>query len=50
LLAQGAPVKQISRITGLGHETIRRLSWQHEDTRETKRKEFSARNGGGRIH
>jgi hypothetical protein len=43
LLAQGAPVKQISRITGLGHETIRRLSWQHEDTLESKRKEFSAR-------
>lgn len=43
MLAQGGQVAQISRITGLGHETIRRLEWEHNDTLESKRKQFSMR-------
>jgi len=43
LLAQGAPVAEASRITGLSHESVRKLQWRHNDTLETKRKEFSVR-------
>jgi hypothetical protein len=43
MLAQGARIAEISRITGLGHETIRRLEWEHTDTLETRRKQFSIR-------
>jgi DNA-binding phage protein len=43
MLAQGGQISTIANITGLGHETIRRLEWQHSDTLETKRKEFSMR-------
>lgn len=41
MLAQGASIKKIADITGLGHYTIRSLEWRHNDTLETKRKEFS---------
>lgn len=41
LLAQGAPIKEIARITKIGHMGIRSLEWRHNDTLETKRKEFS---------
>jgi len=43
MLAQGGRIKTISQKTGLGHETIRKLEWRHNDTLETKRKEFSMR-------
>jgi hypothetical protein len=43
LLAQGANFPEIRRITGLSHETIRRLEWAHNDTLEQKRKHFSMR-------
>jgi hypothetical protein len=43
LLAQGANFPDIRRITGLSHETIRRLEWSHSDTLEQKRKHFSMR-------
>lgn len=41
MLSQGAPVAAISRVTSLGHSAIRSLEWRHNDTLETKRKEFS---------
>jgi hypothetical protein len=43
MLAQGARISEIAKLTGLGHETIRRLEWNHNDTLETKRKQFSVR-------
>jgi hypothetical protein len=43
LLAQGAKLKDISQKTGLGRHIIRGLEWRHNDTLETKRKEFSIR-------
>jgi transposase len=43
LLAQGATIKDISQKTGVGRATIRTLEWRHNDTLETKRKEFSMR-------
>lgn len=43
MLAQGGRIKTISQKTGLDHETVRRLEWRHNDTLETKRKEFSMR-------
>ena len=43
MLAQGRPYRQIRAATGLGHETIRRLEWNHADTLEEKRKVFSVR-------
>ena len=43
LAAQGARVSEIQKKTGLGRETIRGLEWRHNDTLETKRKEFSMR-------
>jgi len=43
MLAQGAKIKDISAVTSLGHATIRSLEWRHNDTLETKRKEFSQR-------
>jgi transposase len=43
LLAQGATIKDISKKTGVGRATIRTLEWRHNDTLETKRKEFSMR-------
>lgn len=43
MLSQGARIRDVSRITGLGHETVRRLEWDHNDTLETKRKQFSMR-------
>lgn len=43
MLAQGARISDIAKVTGLGHETIRKLEWNHNDTLETKRKQFSVR-------
>lgn len=43
LAAQGARISEIRDKTGLGRETIRGLQWRHNDTLETKRKEFSMR-------
>lgn len=43
MLAQGAPKAKIRDLTGVSCEVIRRLEWTHEDTLETKRKEFSVR-------
>lgn len=43
LAAQGARISDIQKATGLGRETIRGLQWRHNDTLETKRKEFSMR-------
>jgi len=43
LLAQGANHTEIRRITRLSSETIRRLEWDHNDTLEKKRKQFSTR-------
>jgi transposase len=43
LLAQGKSILSIARNTGLSRDTIRALSWRHNDTLETKRKEFSQR-------
>ena len=41
LLAQGKSIKSTSEITGLARDTVRSLMWRHNDTLETKRKEFS---------
>lgn len=41
LLAQGNSYKSIQRDTKLDRQTIRALEWRHNDTLETKRKEFS---------
>lgn len=41
MLAQGARIRDIAAITSLGHAAIRALEWRHNDTLETKRKEFS---------
>jgi hypothetical protein len=41
MLAQGAKIRDIAAITSLGHASIRALEWRHNDTLETKRKEFS---------
>jgi hypothetical protein len=43
LLAQGASKQKIRQLTGVSCEVIRRLEWDHEDTLESKRKEFSSR-------
>lgn len=43
MLAQGAKIKDISALTKLGHAAIRALEWRHNDTLESKRKEFSQR-------
>jgi len=43
LAAQGARISDIQKKTGLARETIRGLQWRHNDTLETKRKEFSMR-------
>jgi phenylpyruvate tautomerase PptA (4-oxalocrotonate tautomerase family) len=43
LLSQGAKRNEIKRITGVTSETLRRLEWDHNDTIESKRKEFSMR-------
>lgn len=43
LLSQGARIKTIAEKTGLGRAVIRGLEWRHNDTLETKRKEFSMR-------
>jgi hypothetical protein len=43
MLAQGNSVAAVSKETGVARETIRGLSWRHNDTLETKRKEFSQR-------
>lgn len=43
LLAQGANITEIRRITSLSNETIRRLEWDHNVTLEQKRKQFSTR-------
>lgn len=40
-LAQGVSINQVSRDTGVNRTVIRRVSWRHSDTLETKRKEFS---------
>jgi hypothetical protein len=43
LLSQGARLTEICKKTGASRETIRMLEWRHNDTLETKRKEFSMR-------
>jgi hypothetical protein len=43
LLSQGARIKTIAEKTGLSRAAIRGLEWRHNDTLETKRKEFSMR-------
>ena len=43
MLSQGARIKAIAEKTGLGRDVIRSLEWRHNDTLETKRKEFSMR-------
>lgn len=43
LSAQGARYSDIQKKTGLSREIIRGLEWRHNDTLETKRKEFSMR-------
>ncbi len=43
LAAQGARITDIQKQTGLNREAIRGLQWRHNDTLETKRKEFSMR-------
>jgi hypothetical protein len=43
MLSQGAPVHQVSKTVGLSHEAIRKLEWRHNDTLESKRREFSQR-------
>lgn len=43
LLAQGARISEIQKKTGVGRDIIRSLEWRHNDTLETKRKEFSMR-------
>lgn len=40
-LAQGKTYAQISKESGIDRRTIRDLEWRHEDTLESKRKEFS---------
>ena len=41
MLAQGARIKDIHAVTGVGHAAIRALEWRHNDSLESKRKEFS---------
>jgi hypothetical protein len=41
MLAQGAPVSVIAKATNVGRYSIRNMEWRHNDTLETKRKEFS---------
>ena len=43
MLSQGAKISEVAKVTGLGHEAIRRLEWRHTDTLENKRKEFANR-------
>ena len=40
-LAQGKSYSAIARETGIDRKTVRELEWRHEDTLETKRKDFS---------
>jgi len=41
--AQGARVSAIAKKLQCGHELVRSLEWRHNDTLESKRKEFSKR-------
>jgi DNA-binding phage protein len=43
ILAQGARISDIAKKTGISRASIRTLEWRHNDTLETKRKEFSMR-------
>lgn len=43
MLSQGASIAEVARITGIGHESVRRLEWSHNETLENKRKEFAGR-------
>ena len=40
-LAQGKSYSVIAKETGIDRKTIRSLEWRHEDTLESKRKDFS---------
>jgi len=40
-LAQGKSYSAIAKETGIDRKTIRSLEWRHEDTLESKRKDFS---------
>jgi hypothetical protein len=40
-LAQGKSYSAIAKDTGIDRKTVRELEWRHEDTLETKRKDFS---------
>jgi len=41
MLAQGKSYTSIAKETGIDRKTVRELEWRHEDTLESKRKEFS---------
>jgi hypothetical protein len=43
LLSQGARITEICKKTGVSREIVRKLEWRHNDTLETKRKDFSMR-------
>lgn len=41
MLAQGKSYSSIAKTTGIDRKTVRELEWRHEDTLESKRKDFS---------
>ena len=43
MLSQGTRISEICEKAGIGRDVIRGLEWRHNDTLETKRKEFSMR-------
>jgi len=43
MLAQGGRISVIAKKCKVTHETVRALEWRHNDTLESKRKEFSKR-------
>lgn len=43
MLSQGVPRHKIRKVTGLCAESIQRMGWTHEETIESKRKDFAAR-------
>jgi uncharacterized protein YerC len=49
MLSQGAPYSKIRQVTGINHETLRRLEWDHQSTLEDKRKQFATRYAMGAM-
>ena len=43
MLAQGKTYREIRAVTGMGHETIRRLDWDHQATLDDYRPMFAKR-------